>query len=119
MKTVDREDILMADTPHARLARQLVVTGAFREPRLERLAEAAALLHDTSGGKKQTIRTTAGYPKTRAEAVQRASQAGMDVFLYYANMLPDAEQDKLYEVVANIMSMRLNRSEQQAGDARE
>lgn len=107
MNTIARDDALMADTRHARLMRDGLTSGVFREWRFEHILEALVQLRQIE-------------PSTEAKARQRFGQnkklitAALDLMLRYAEDMPDAEQDKFYDLAERLLKRRRERLMNQA-----
>lgn len=95
MKTLPNDDLLLADTKHARLMRDALAIGALRQWRLEYIIESEI---EYRSSKPREI-------KKRREAREKGAEAALRLFIEYAADSPNPQA--WYEVAQNIMSRRL------------
>ena len=102
MKTISRDDPLMADTRHARLMSEGLTVGVFREWRFEHVLEALVELRKVEA-------STEAKARHRLEQNKKLTNAALTMMLRYAEDMPYAEQDKLYDMAERLLKRRRER----------
>lgn len=105
MRTIPADDLLLADTPHARLLRDALRTGTLREVRFERLVEGITALRSLETDAKSR-KILASVDSARREAIAKIALAGLDLFLRYAEELPPEDEHPLYDRAEALLSIR-------------
>lgn len=104
MKALSQDDTLLADTPHARLMREALRSGAMRDTQYERITEAMVALH--------TLEPTDARSKgPRYAAVKKLVEMGFDLIRRYGEELDEVDQRMLYDTYESILAIRLKRLE--------
>jgi len=104
MRTIAPDDTLMAETPHARLMRDCLRSGALMDPRFERIVEAITVLYMVD-----PLTASPNDKEKRRAAFEKSARAAMEMVFDMARFLPEKEAKVIYDTTESLASIRSGR----------
>lgn len=104
MRAIAPDDALMAETPHARLMRDCLRSGALMDPRFERIVEAITVLY--------MIDPSTASPndqEKRRLAYEKSARSAMEMVFDMVRFLPEKEAKVIYETTESLAKIRSGR----------